>query len=91
MLHDPFNDHAADIANGVGDETTDLVIDAFSGLGEGNDIAVPDVVGCADDLVNEPQALRRGCVINTPSMLGSFKIHFLTPSNTKRRKLRSSS
>ena len=91
MLHDPLNNHASDVANGVGNETTDLVIEALSGLDKGNDIAVPNVIGSADDLVDKPQPLCRCCVIDTPSMLGSFKTHFLTPSNTKRRKLRSSS
>ena len=91
MLHDPFDDRASDATDRIQHQIADLLNESLRGINEVGDIARAQILGSIVESVEDGQALCRGGVVDTPSVFGGFGTHFLTPSNRKRRSVRSSS
>ena len=91
VLHDPFDDRASDATDRIQHQIADLLNESLRGINEVGDIARAQILGSIVESVEDGQALCRGGVVDTPSVFGGFGTHFLTPSNRKRRSVRSSS
>ena len=91
VLHDPFDDRACDATDRIQHQIAGLLNESPRGINEVGDIARAQILGSIVESVKDGQALCRGGVVDTPSVFGGFGTHFLTPSNRKRRSVRSSS
>ena len=91
VLHDPFDDRACDATDRIQHQIAGLLNEPPRGINEVCDIARAQILGSIVESVKDGQALCRGGVVDTPSVFGGFGTHFLTPSNRKRRSVRSSS
>ena len=91
VLQDPFDDRASDATDRIQHQIADLLNESLRGINEVGDIARAQILGSIVESVEDGQALCRGGVVDTPSVFGGFGTHFLTPSNRKRRSVRSSS